>query len=150
MKEKENMKENKKKKNMKTMKKRPFWLKPFLSSIALLLRAVSVFLWISSSARIVMPNSRPRGVTTAGVAPCLARPSPTVWSVAASWCPAARASCGVRFEASASHVSSCEPDASSFRGRFEGGQDRAVHGSPRPRRHNRVEVSAGGPRQGPS
>ena len=47
-------------------------------------------------------------------------------------------------------VNSCEPDASSIRGKFEGGQDRAVHGTPRPRRHNRVEVSPGFPRQGPS
>ena len=66
----------------------------------------------------------------------------SVYCVAASRCPAARASCG--------SFSSCVSPTQAALGKFEGGQDRAVHGSPRPRRHKRVEVSAGGLREGPS
>ena len=102
------------------------------------------FLISSLSARIVMPNSRRwqqsgarRGWKVYEELQQQAwfrvlqgrRP---VCSVAASPCPAARAFCGSCFEASASPVSSCEPDAGSVRGKFEGGQDRAVHDSPRP------------------
>ena len=65
----------------------------------------------------------PRGVATAGVAPCVARWPPTVCSVAASRCPAASCEAG----ATCCTVRSCEPDASGVRGKSEGGQDRALH-----------------------
>ena len=114
---------------------KPFWLKPFLSDIALLIACserFGVFFFVSSICHATFPSlatewrspwlEGPRGVATAGEAPC-------VTNVAAHRLFSGREplpSSQLRSPTTCCPVCSCETDASGVRGKSEGGQDRGV------------------------